>query len=75
MDREYQTYLTEGEHSVIRKWSLNSDLFGEKVSVKRGSVIITGTAMDLDESGRLVLRRDNGHDEVFDSGEITLLIN
>jgi len=72
MDREYQTYLTKGEHSVIRKWSLNSDLFGEKVSVKRGSVIITGTAVKLDKLGRLVLRRDNGHDEVIDSGEVTL---
>jgi len=28
--------------------------------------------MDLDESGRLILRQDNGHDEVIESGEITL---
>ena len=65
-------FLAEGGHSVIKKWKLNTGLFGEKVSVKRGSVIITGTAMNLDESGRLVLRQDNGYDEVIDSGEITL---
>ena len=72
LDREYQTYLTKGEHSMIKKWRLNTDLFGKKVSVKRGSVIITGTAIDLDESGRLVLRRDNGYDEIIDSGGVTL---
>ena len=72
LDREYRFFLAEGGHSVIKKWTLNTDLFGEKVSVKRGSVIITGTAMNLDELGRLVLRRDNGHAEVIDSGEVTL---
>ena len=75
LDREYQFFLTEGGHSVIKKWRLNTDLFGKKVAVKRGSATITGTAMNLDESGRLVLRRDNGHDEVIDSGEITLRTN
>ena len=70
LDREYHVFLTEGGHSVIKKWSLNTDLFGKKVSVKRGAVITIGTAMHLDESGRLVLRRDNGHDEAIDSGEI-----
>ena len=72
LDREYRFLLAEGGHSVIKKWKLNTDLFGKKVSVKRGSVIITGTAMNLDELGRLVLRRDNGHAEVIDSGEVTL---
>ena len=75
LDREYQTYLTEGNRSVIKKWNLNTDLFGKKVSVNHRSTIITGIAMRLNESGRLVLRKDNGHEEVFDSGEVTLYTN
>ena len=75
LDREYQFFLTEGGHSVLKKWRLNTDLFGKKVAVKRGSVTITGTAMNLDESGRLVLRRDNGYDEIIDSGGVTLRTN
>ena len=75
LDREYQTYLNKGRRSVIEKWSLNTDLFGKKVSINRGSTIITGTAMQLNESGQLVLRRDNGHEEIFDSGEVTLHTN
>ena len=72
LDREYQTYLNEGIRSVIEKWSLNTDLFGKKVSISRGPTIITGTAMHLNESGRLVLLRDDGYEETFDSGEVTL---
>ena len=72
LDREYQAYLNEGENSVIKKWSLNTKLFGKKVSIKHGSNITTGSAMRLDELGRLVLLLDNGHEEAFDSGEVSL---
>ena len=72
LDREYQTYLNEGESPVINKWSLNTKLFGKKVSIKHGSNVTTGSAMRLDELGRLVLLLDNGHEEAFDSGEVSL---
>ena len=72
LDREYSFFLAEGGHSVIKKWKLNTDLFGKKISVKRGPFIITGTAMDIDKSGRLIFHQDNGHDEIIESGEITL---
>ena len=72
LDHEYQTYLNEGESSVIKKWSLNTKLFGKKVSIKRGSYETTGSAMRLDGLGRLVLLLDNGHEEAFDSGEVSI---
>lgn len=72
LDQEYQAFLTKGKQPMIEKWSLNSDLFGEKVSVNRGSTIITGTATRLNELGQLILRRDNGHEEALDSGEVTI---
>ena len=72
LDHEYQTYLNEGESSVIKKWSLNTKLFGKKISIKHGSNVTTGSAMHLDELGRLVLLLDNGHEEAFDSGEVSI---
>ena len=72
LDHEYQTYLNKGEISVIKKWSLNTKLFGKKVSIKHGSNVTTGSAMHLDELGRLVLLLDNGHEEAFDSGEVSI---
>ncbi len=72
LDREYQTYLNDGESSVIKKLSLNTKLFGKKVSIKHGSNVTTCLAMCLDELGRLVLLLDNGHKEAFYSGEVSL---
>ena len=72
LDREYETYLTKGKRSMIEKWHHNTDLFGKKISINRGSTIFTGTAIKLNESGQLVLRQKNGHEEAFDSGEVTL---
>ena len=72
LDHEYQTYLNEGESSVIKKWSLNTKLFGKNVSIKHGSNVTTGSAMRLDELGRLVLLLDNGYEEAFDSGEVSI---
>ena len=74
LDHEYQLFLAEGKSSVIKKWKLHTDLFGKRVAVKRGSIMITGTATNLDESGRLILRHDKGHYEAIDSGEITQII-
>jgi len=71
LDREYQTYLTKGKQSMIEKWRLNTDLFGKKISIKRGSTIISGIAKRLNDAGQLVLSQENGSEEAFESGEIT----
>jgi len=72
LDREYHSFLNKGGNSVIKKWCLNTNLFGKVISIKHGTNIIQGTAIRLDELGRLVLLLDNGHEEAFNSGEIIL---
>ncbi|MCH8157826.1 MAG: biotin--[acetyl-CoA-carboxylase] ligase [Nitrospinae bacterium] len=72
LDQEYQTYLMDGGQEMLRKWGDNTDLFEKQVTVTRGSDITCGTALRLDESGRLVVRTENGNEESFDSGEVTL---
>ncbi len=75
LDREYHSFLNKGGNSVIKKWCLNTNLFGRTVSIKHGANIIKGTAIRLDKLGRLVLLMDNGHEEAFDSGEVILYKN
>lgn len=48
-------------------------LFGEVVHIRAGSEEFEGTATDLDESGRLLVRLDSGILKPFDVGEVTLL--
>ena len=47
--------------------------FGQPVSITAGADQFTGTASDLDESGRLLVRLDHGILRPFDMGEVTLL--
>jgi len=55
---------------ALRPWIT---LFGQVVHVTAGSEELEGTATDLDESGRLLVRLDSGIVRAFDAGEITLL--
>ena len=48
-------------------------LFGEVVHIRAGSGAFEGTATDLDDQGRLLVRLDSGLMRAFDVGEVTLL--
>lgn len=73
LDQEYRSFLSEGIAPTVDQWNLNSDMFGKQVSLAKGTQTYTGTAMKLDNKGKLVILEDNGKERAFDSGEITLL--
>ncbi len=55
---------------ALRPWM---GLFGQVVYLTAGTQTFEGTATDLDEHGRLVVRLDSGILRSFDVGEVTLL--
>ena len=55
---------------ILRPWLA---LFGHPVHVSAGSDYFEGTAQDLDEQGRLVVRLDSGVQKAFEMGEVALL--
>ena len=55
---------------ALRPWM---GLFGHPVHLTAGTERLEGTASDLDESGRLVVRLDSGILRQFEMGEVTLL--
>ena len=55
---------------ALRSWMGG---FGQPVDITAGSEQFRGTAQDLDEQGRLVVRLDSGVLRPFDAGEVTLL--
>ncbi len=73
LDREYRSFLDHGLPSTLHQWSQNSEMFGMHLSLTQGDVTHTGTAIKLDEQGRLVVLLDTGEERAFDSGEVTLL--
>ena len=56
--------------AALRPWMGH---FGQPVHITAGTSRFEGTATDLDESGRLLVRLDSGIMRAFEMGEVTLL--
>lgn len=69
----YDVWTSQGFGPVrdaLRPWI---GLFGRPVHLTAGTRQLDGTAQDIDEQGRLVVRLDSGLTRAFDAGEITVL--
>ncbi len=66
-----QTFLQEFEKyydklkrkefpSILREWKLYSHTLGKKIRVDMGEKIITGEAIDINEEGVLILKKEDG---------------
>lgn len=72
-DRWYDRWTARGFAPIreaLRPWM---GMFGQPVQLTAGTQSLQGTATDLDEQGRLVVRLDSGVQQAFDVGEVTLL--
>ena len=72
-DRWYGAWTARGFAPIreaLRPWVA---MFGHPVQISAGRRQMEGTAQDLDESGRLVVRLDSGILRPFEMGEVTLL--
>ena len=73
LDTWYDVWAREGFAPIrqaLRSWI---GIFGQVVHIAAGSDQLEGTASDLDERGRLLVRLDSGLVRSFDMGEVTLL--
>lgn len=71
--RWYERWTGEGFapiRAALRPWM---GVFGHPVHIGTGSGEVEGTASDLDEMGRLLVRLDSGMVRSFEMGEVTLL--
>ena len=69
----YEAWSEQGFAPIrdaLRPWI---GLFGHPVHITAGSDYFEGTAQDVDERGRLVVRLDSGIQRAFEVGEVTLL--
>ena len=72
-EKWYDAWTVQGFTSIrqaLRPWMGH---FGQPVQISTGTQTFEGTASDLDESGRLLVRLDSGVLRAFDVGEVTLL--
>jgi BirA family biotin operon repressor/biotin-[acetyl-CoA-carboxylase] ligase len=69
----YDVWRTQGFSPIRAVLRPSLGFFGEPVQLTVGNQQIEGTAHDLDEHGRLVVRLDSGLLRAFAMGEVTLL--
>lgn len=68
----YEIFQVQGFLPVREAWKNLNVTLGEKVTVRSGREVFSGLALDLDDTGALVLQEANGHCRTFHSGEVTL---
>jgi BirA family biotin operon repressor/biotin-[acetyl-CoA-carboxylase] ligase len=70
MDREYVLAMRDGFKSIISKWRKLSATLGHRVRVHFHHEYIEGQAIDIDEEGALLVKKDSGIVERITAGDI-----
>ncbi len=71
-EHSYLLFLKNGFSPILAEWKEFSCILGENVRVYLGDKIIDGKAIDVDQSGALILKLNNGSTERVFSGDVSL---
>lgn len=71
LETEYVLFQQKGFAAVIEKWKKLSTTLGHRVKIVFGNEHIEGEALDIDEDGGLLVRRDSGFTEKVLVGDVT----
>jgi len=69
-EKYYESLKRREFSSILKEWKLYSHTLGKKIKVDMGERIITGEAMDINESGSLILKKEDGELVEIISGTI-----
>ena len=73
LERQYHIFKEKGFSKIIEEWKGLSHTLGEEVKITCHGRKIEGTAVDLDASGALVVRTDNGFTEHITAGDVVMV--
>ncbi len=73
LDKVYGDFLKNGTKFIAEQWTRHTNLFGKKITLVRGGVVYTGTALRLTEEGKLEIISNEGESLLFDSGEVAYI--
>jgi len=73
LDKNYQEMLDKKYDSIIKKWLLNSNIIGKKISVNQDDNIFEGIVEEINKSGYLILKNKYGNIIRVVSGDIKYL--
>ena len=71
MDRYVERLIDEGPSAILDLFSLRSSYAsGKRVTVRQGDAVLSGTTAGLNVDGFLVIRKDDGSDEIILAGGV-----
>lgn len=70
LEKEYLLFLKEGKRRIIERWKEYDLTLNNYVTVKSGNEVFSGTAVDLDDNGGLILQAEDGELVTVYSGEV-----
>ena len=73
LERQYRIFKEKGFKKIIEEWKGLSHTLGEEVKITCHGRKVEGTASDLDTSGALVVRLDNGFTEHITAGDVIMV--
>lgn len=71
-EKEYESYVKDGlrpAHAKIRRYS---SLIGRQIGIRTGNTVVEGTAIDIDNEGRLIMDQ-NGTAVAITAGEVSVV--
>lgn len=69
-EKYYESLKRREFSSILKEWKLYSHTLGKKIRVDIGEKIITGEVIDINESGALILKKEDGELVEIISGTI-----
>lgn len=73
LDQIYQEFLDEGIGSILARWRAYARFLGAPVRVAAQGRVVDGQAVDIDESGALLVRTEAGLIESVSAGEVLVI--
>jgi BirA family biotin operon repressor/biotin-[acetyl-CoA-carboxylase] ligase len=70
LERWYKVLLEEGGDAVLTAWRKRSQIKGKSVRVTSFGETLTGIAVDVDSSGSLILKTENGERKRVVAGDV-----
>lgn len=72
LESQYNNLLHGAPEFVLEEWKQRSITLGKRVRATIGDDTIEGNAIDITESGALILQLDSGETQVLHAGEISI---
>ena len=72
LEEQYEIFIKNSSREIIETWKKYNLTLNKYVNIRSDTEVHAGLAVDLDQNGGLIVKKENGQTVTFYSGEVTL---